>query len=176
VELEIAHDARGRPFLNPLTEALMPQVSISHAGDKAIAVASEIPLGIDLEPVDRDLSSILSEIATEEERAALQTLEAESPGGAWAVRLWCAKEAAGKALGTGLQGAPKGFQLMEADGEGRLMILHVETGRAFSVVTCICGEWMIAVARDADAIQESFEEWMETEGMEERASTAAVAD
>ncbi len=159
VELELTHDAQGRPFLNTQSEAVMPHISISHSGDIAVALASSVPVGIDLEQADRDLSSILLEFTTDEERAALETLDSEFSEGAWSVRLWCAKEAASKVLGTGLQGAPKEFQMIEADGEGRITIFHAETGRAFTVTTCFHGPWVIAVGRDAEPVTESLMEW-----------------
>ena len=48
----------------------------------------------------------------------------------WYMRLWCAKEAVSKALGTGLGGRPKGWVTTQIDGERVLCHGHwVETRR-----------------------------------------------
>jgi acyl transferase domain-containing protein len=149
VELELCHEDSGRPYLiSVIEETLLPQVTLSHTNGVAVAMTSEVPLGIDLEPADRDVSEILDNFATEEEQAALQTLTAADPDGCWPLRLWCAKESASKAQGTGLQGLPKRFQLLEASAEGTLEIMHTDTERRFFVQTFFFEDFLISVAQE----------------------------
>ena len=48
------------------------------------------------------------------ETALLETLPTDTD---WQMRLWCAKEAVGKAIGHGLVGRPKGVQAQSVDVE-----------------------------------------------------------
>jgi len=43
----------------------------------------------------------------------------------WVTRFWCAKEAVGKAAGTGLGGLPRRFEIQEVDGE-RVLVVTTE--------------------------------------------------
>lgn len=149
VEFQMDHDELGRPFLQSVVdETPIPNITLSHTKNVAIAVASSVPTGIDLEPANRDVSDILTDFATDEEQTMLETLAAAEPDGAWPLRLWCAKEAASKAQGTGLQGLPKRFQLDEVTAAGALQIVHTETQRRYVVETCFFDEWLIAVAQE----------------------------
>jgi phosphopantetheinyl transferase len=138
-------------------ETPLPEVSLSHSDNAAVAVASSVPLGVDLERADRDVTEILPNFATEDEQAAINALSASDYDDTWPLRLWCAKEAASKALGTGLQGRPKRFQLVEAASDGHLVILDTESSRSFTVGTWLYSEWMIALAREETA-EASIEE------------------
>ncbi len=150
VEMELNHDDQGRPYLTMITEDTpLPEVSLSHSDNVAIAVASQIPLGIDLERADRDVTEILPNFATDDEQAALTALSDSDGDITWPVRLWCAKEAASKSLGTGLQGLPKHFQLVEAASDGHFVICHTDSERLFHVGTWQYGEWIIALAQPA---------------------------
>jgi malonyl CoA-acyl carrier protein transacylase/phosphopantetheinyl transferase len=123
-DIEISTDEHGRPFgkgdwLAQVERSI--SLSIAHAGDVAVAVAGparpgkRMPgIGIDLEPDHRQESSFASVAFTEQENAVLEDL-AQSHGDAWALRLWCAKEAVGKALGHGLSGGPHSVVLEHVD-------------------------------------------------------------
>jgi len=136
--------AEGKPFFRPIPGvAAMPEVSVTHSDGRAAAVVSPFAVGIDLEPVSRPTARILGDFALPEEIVILDQLAApEQPEGAWPTRLWCAKEAAGKALGTGLAGRPRDFQLVHAEKDGRMRIRHRPNGRELNVVTT-CREGMI---------------------------------
>jgi malonyl CoA-acyl carrier protein transacylase/phosphopantetheinyl transferase (holo-ACP synthase) len=94
-------------------------ISIAHSRGTAIAIACDAPgvrgAGVDLEGLDR--SRIAGEaIAGPQEQEFLDSL----PGKAsleWPVRLWCAKEAAAKALGVGLVAGPGSLALVNAECE-----------------------------------------------------------
>jgi len=86
-----------------------PIVSIAHADGTAVAIATEegecLGVGIDLEHDENKDAGLEALGFTEEEKDLLP----ESDPGVkdhWLMRLWCAKEAAAKALGMGLLGGP----------------------------------------------------------------------
>lgn len=100
----IDHDAAGRPLL-ALPEALHLSLA-TRAGIVAIGLARS-PLGVDVERVDAEAATPLDLLHPEERRF----LDATSPAArplAFA-RLWAAKEAYVKALGTGFVRPPESF-------------------------------------------------------------------
>jgi len=155
-EFAIEHDALGRPY--PLTlssppeggerwgEGMLPYISLAHTAAGAVALASDVPVGIDLEEAGRDTRAILNDFTTREERAQIDRLSALYPDEAFETRLWCAKEAASKALGTGLRGRPSDFEAIESDDEGAFLIHHAPTGERLVVRSVRVGAFIIAYA------------------------------
>jgi acyl transferase domain-containing protein/phosphopantetheinyl transferase (holo-ACP synthase) len=115
VEVEVDNDAQGRPLVRgPFEEQLT--VSLAHTEGGAVArVAEGRRVGIDLERPERRPEGFTQLVLTAEERALLPQ------GDVWLARVWTAKEAIGKARGTGLGGDPRRLPLQKLDGE-RLMI------------------------------------------------------
>jgi hypothetical protein len=74
----------------------------------------------------------------------IEQLASVQPQEAWPTRLWCAKEAVSKLLGTGLQGRPRDFVARDAEGDGRLLIEHAPTGKQFVVYTAWIEEYIVA--------------------------------
>jgi phosphopantetheinyl transferase len=72
-------------------------------------------VGIDLERPERRPDGFTELVLSPEERSLLPA------GDAWLARVWTAKEAVGKARGTGLGGDPRRLPLQKLDGE-RLLI------------------------------------------------------
>jgi phosphopantetheinyl transferase len=144
-EFALGHDALGRPFLEPEHDPELPHVSFAHTTEGAVAIVSGLPVGIDLEPAERDTRSILHDFATADERVRIEDLAVEYPGEAFETRLWCAKEAASKALGTGLRGRPKDFEAIEADEAGAFLIHHVLSGERLTVHSIRVERFVIAV-------------------------------
>jgi 4'-phosphopantetheinyl transferase len=104
--IEIAAAIHGAPFIS--APACNLGVTLSHSGDSAVAMAfpREVPIGIDLETAGRA-----------EARAVLAALQCSAAEDAWRVAcglgdaaastmLWSAREALGKALGTGIATPP----------------------------------------------------------------------
>lgn len=143
---QIGHDSRGKPLVLNLNELTVPTVTLAHKDRVAIAAAAGGPIGIDLESVQQDTISLLPTFATDREQELLQPWLDADPESVWSTRLWCAKEAAGKARGTGLDGRPKRLQLTELDDSGRMVIQDVDDGSLYEVQTTVVGEWVIAVA------------------------------
>jgi phosphopantetheine--protein transferase-like protein len=95
-----------------------PLVSISHSGGRAIAVTGRSPessgIGVDMEQIGRITAEFERLIFTGREQEVLASLGGH-PRAEWTTRLWCAKEAVGKALGRGLPAGPASLQIREAD-------------------------------------------------------------
>jgi acyl transferase domain-containing protein/phosphopantetheinyl transferase (holo-ACP synthase) len=111
-EIEILPDEQGAPrVVAPGLEGLaeLPLVSLTHAHGHAAAFASLAPpragsgVGIDIEPLVARAPGFEQAALDEAERRLLEPLRADATQ-EWLLRLWCAKEAAGKALGAGLGG------------------------------------------------------------------------
>jgi phosphopantetheinyl transferase/malonyl CoA-acyl carrier protein transacylase len=120
-EIEITNDRNGRPqargpWCAALDEPLF--VSLAHAGGLAVALAvlggGRPGVGIDLERV-RPLAEGFDGVAFAPEEHAILSAVDPADETQWRVRLWCAKEAVGKALGTGLADGPRGLVVRRCD-------------------------------------------------------------
>ncbi len=140
----ITHDTAGRPYLKTEDESAVPELSIAHTQAGAVAIAADVPVGIDIEPATADTSAMLSSFATSPEMALIEELVDASPDSAAQTRLWCAKEAVAKALGTGLQGRPKDFEVLAIEKDGSFLIQHVPTGERLVAYTVAVGAFIVA--------------------------------
>jgi 4'-phosphopantetheinyl transferase len=107
-ELVIGHDPAGRPFL---AVPGSPQLHVSlatRAGVVAVGLARR-PLGVDVESVDAGAAPPL-DLLHPDERRLLETTKPAGRSVAFA-RLWVAKEAYVKALGTGFARPPESFSV-----------------------------------------------------------------
>lgn len=114
VEVRIAADAAGRPHVHlPFAHDL--RVSLAHCDGVACAIVGDgVDVGIDVETIAPRGEGFAAVAFTAHELALLPDGDARDE---WITRLWAAKEAAGKALGTGLAGHPKGLQATRREGE-----------------------------------------------------------
>src|SRR5207302_1961147 len=124
-ELRVGNDDQGRPWIqSPGGEPLA--VSLAHTGGLGVAIVrpggSGGPggVGIDVERVGAAGPATESVALTPEERDLLEGLcRGRAEGDArtlWLTRFWTAKEAVGKAEGTGLGGRPRQFVVAETEG------------------------------------------------------------
>jgi phosphopantetheinyl transferase len=143
--IRIDHDERGRPFVSEDGEPVLPWISLAHTDGTAVAVASDAEAGVDLEPL-ANRNAELNGYASDREKSLLASI-ARTPDDAWDLRLWCAKEAAAKALGTGLQGRPRDFALAAGNADGLLEIRHAATGERFPVQSFPFEGHLVAFAR-----------------------------
>jgi phosphopantetheine--protein transferase-like protein len=136
-DITVRVDASGKPFIAPEgLEALgaPPQVSLAHVGGWCVAIAAPAnePVGIDLELLGRiRLPDFLNGAFTAAERTRVEDMAAEQQE-EWALRLWCAKEAAAKSLGTGLNGQPQRFAVTELTPDGSAAVVE-NAGRRIEV-------------------------------------------
>ncbi len=93
-------------------------ISIAHKGHLALAAVREgQPVGVDIERIEpRDQSFERVAYRSEE----LELLSAAADRNEWLTRLWCAKECAAKARGTGMTN-PRSFVVAEIRGEALLV-------------------------------------------------------
>jgi phosphopantetheinyl transferase len=124
-DVEIRNDDLGRPVAGGRWLAEVPAapvVSLAHTRGTAVALAAlDGRVGIDVEFL-RPREQGFAEVAfAPSERALLAALPAERAE-EWTLRCWCAKEAVGKALGTGLTRGPQGLAVTAVDEDGRVSI------------------------------------------------------
>jgi phosphopantetheinyl transferase/acyl carrier protein len=123
-EIEIVPDPYGRPLVciapslraATVMERFQPSLSIAHSQGTAVALAvldPEARVGIDLESLDRRREDFESIAFSPDERRLLAALAPDLQR-EWALRMWCAKEAVGKALGRGLSAGLLAFQITRA--------------------------------------------------------------
>lgn len=111
VDIEIVAGELGQPLVRcPELErrGAIPCISISHSGGEAIAVAAETRIGIDLEHINAHQTSDWLRSAFDEQDLSLMG----RTDTAILLGLWCAKEAASKAAGTGLKGNPRAWRIV----------------------------------------------------------------
>ncbi|TBW09000.1 4'-phosphopantetheinyl transferase superfamily protein [Azotobacter chroococcum] len=144
----IDSDAAGQPLVAALEgHARLPRISIAHCEDRAVALAGEQPLGIDIEQVRPHAAGFLESFSTAGERELLDELATEGEArDEWITRLWSAKEAAGKLLGTGVNGAPQRFEAIAIDGAGNFIIQVRDSDRLINVHSVREGNFVIAYA------------------------------
>jgi acyl transferase domain-containing protein len=131
VEIEVLADETGRPIVNRDVK-----VSIAHKDELAVAIASTTGApGIDVERIEPRPPSF-ADVAFDPAELALIAGE---PQDEWWTRLWSAKEAAGKARGTGLGGNPRKLRVIDRAGE-RLLVdgIWVATRRDGDHVVAWC--------------------------------------
>ena len=120
-DIEIVTGPDGQPIVTGVcVEALgaAPLVSFSHTDGVAAAVVATADqmqaVGFDIEFV-KDRQAGFDEIAfTDHERALVSTVSPEHSA-EWLLRCWCAKEAVGKAFGTGMDGGPRSLAIVAID-------------------------------------------------------------
>ncbi|UQX04467.1 type I polyketide synthase [Streptomyces sp. RerS4] len=151
-EVPVGNDAAGRP----VPEGALARgfrLSIAHKDRVAVALAHPShSVGIDVEPVTTDPDALIRIALTPDELLLAEELAArdgaELPVALTA--LWCAKEAAAKACGTGLGGRPREWRVSEDAGSGGLRVRSPE-GHPYAIRTATFPETEAATsATDTD--------------------------
>ncbi|HSD78777.1 MAG TPA: 4'-phosphopantetheinyl transferase superfamily protein, partial [Solirubrobacteraceae bacterium] len=148
-DVEIVPDERGAPVVVAAgTQALdvVPVVSLAHAGGESVALAALVPagsgvrLGIDVERIRSRPPGFEQAALTAPERAVLDRVPAAARE-EWVLRCWCVKEAAGKAVGSGIAPGPNAPVVLAVDPEaGEAVVavgdrrLRVHSGRDAELV------------------------------------------
>jgi phosphopantetheinyl transferase/acyl carrier protein len=118
-EIAIVPDAFGCPRVEGtwVGKDCTPAISIAHSHGVAVAVAVAGPgvlAGVDVESLSRSRENYESIAFSGDERGLLDSVDEELRQ-EWALRMWCAKEAVGKALGRGLSAGLLSFQITRID-------------------------------------------------------------
>jgi acyl transferase domain-containing protein/phosphopantetheinyl transferase (holo-ACP synthase) len=147
LEIEIENNQSGAPrarFLTPALENVGLKISLAHLGDEAMAAAGTFDLGVDVAPIEARDAAWQNMAFSQNERRVLALSGDEKE---WLHRGWCAKEAAAKMRGQGLESWPN-FQVTRAEASsGEIEIFDaqnsqalraqtwIEAGRAFALAT-----------------------------------------
>jgi phosphopantetheinyl transferase/acyl carrier protein len=152
-DIELEPDEQGRPHVRGAwvrTVSAIPTVSISHSHGAVVALASLAAggVGIDIEPEGGTPggNGDLGHLAISEEEEALLQSTGDAPDG-WRLRMWCGKEAAGKALGLGLGSGLLGLRVRAVDRSAGSMAVESAGGATTPVMTSAGDGYIIAVSR-----------------------------
>lgn len=116
VEVTVTNDDRGRP-LATAPGGIDVRVSIAHTAGLGVALAAQgVDVGIDIERVEPRPASFEATALTAGERDLLAAGPAAERDRT-ITRWWVAKEAAAKAQGTGMDGRPRDFEVIEDHGD-----------------------------------------------------------
>ncbi|MFF3676421.1 beta-ketoacyl synthase N-terminal-like domain-containing protein [Streptomyces sp. NPDC002120] len=139
-EVPIGNDAVGRPLAEgPLTVGY--RLSIAHKDRIAVALADPArAVGIDVEPVTADPDALIRIALGPDELRLAERLAAGGGTGlpAALTALWCAKEAAAKAEGSGLGGRPRDWRVAGDPDSGGLLVTSPD-GHPYPVRTTRLG-------------------------------------
>jgi hypothetical protein len=144
-------DEHSRLFVVP--NGLMPEppaISLASSMERAVAIASSMPLGIELETSHPD-AAMFDSACSGTEQDIIRGEAANSPEAKWPTRLWAAKQAAGKALGSGANGGPHEFEAIDWEHNGQFLIVHHPTRNRFVVATHLDNGNVITVTSNADS-------------------------
>ncbi|MFE7093769.1 beta-ketoacyl synthase N-terminal-like domain-containing protein [Streptomyces erythrochromogenes] len=123
-EVPVGNDPAGRPLAEgPLTRGF--RLSIAHKDRIAVALAHPArPVGIDVEAVTADPDALVRIALGPGELRLAERLAAHGDFGlpAALTALWCAKEAAAKADGSGLGGRPREWRVTGGRDSGGLLV------------------------------------------------------
>ncbi len=115
-DIIVRNDDYGKPYVGGWwqdTLVVAPEVSLSHDQKMVVAGVSgpHAAIGVDIEQIERSLKShLVMGALNEHERFALNNLDGEMLNETL-LRFLCAKEAAAKYLGLGLQGQPEKYEV-----------------------------------------------------------------
>jgi phosphopantetheinyl transferase len=147
----IASDAAGQPRVDGWPAgAAVPRISIAHSGGGgsggavALALAGAGPVGIDVERIVARDAHCLAAFTSAQERRLLDVFDGAERD-AWITRLWCAKEAFGKRLGRGVDGAARQFEVVALAADGSLHLCHGPSGSSAHVATVRDGDAIVAI-------------------------------
>lgn len=116
----LGQDDGGAPLATRADGRVAPRLSISHSGDLLVCAVAAEAVGVDVEAPtrERDLARLASMVFSDEERAALQTLNATAREPYFYTR-WTLREAWLKSRRRGLAPARmRGLRLQAVEGDG----------------------------------------------------------
>jgi phosphopantetheinyl transferase len=152
-DIVVRHDEFDAPYVDGWwcgSLVAAPRVSLSHSGESCLVAiaAPDRPVGVDLEVMGRvKQPELIVQTLAAHEQPLVDGLEGAALDER-ILRLWCAKEAASKCLGVGLQGEPANFSIRHADALCENMLVEHPLG-AVDTQVVRRGDTVIAVATPA---------------------------
>ncbi|MDD9375430.1 beta-ketoacyl synthase N-terminal-like domain-containing protein [Streptomyces sp. ZAF1911] len=140
-EVPIGNDQAGRPLAGGALAGGV-RLTIAHKDRIAVALAHpDLPVGIDVEQVTTDPDALVRIALAPGELGLAERLAAREGTGlpAALTALWCAKEAAAKAAGTGLGGRPRDWRTTGDPDSGELRVLSPD-GHPYPVRTTLLAD------------------------------------
>jgi acyl transferase domain-containing protein/phosphopantetheinyl transferase len=140
----------GKPYVSGEgleTLGEMPEVSMAHVKGEAVAIAAApgTLVGIDLDTAGRIATDdLLAAGFSVTEQAILMDSDSAAP--LRVLQAWCAKEAAAKCLGTGLNGQPRSFVVSDLDDQQGWSRVVVPGDFAVNVSLAVHDQSVLAVA------------------------------
>ena len=157
-QIEILPDSYGCPKVHYCGAALQgapaPALSIAHSQGTAVALGILDPdarVGIDLESLTSRREDFESVAFSPDERGLLAALTPELRQ-EWALRMWCAKEATGKALGRGLSAGLLAFHITRLDTARGTIEIELRDGALLQCAQLKNMSLNIYTARESDFI------------------------
>ncbi|MEU8712674.1 beta-ketoacyl synthase N-terminal-like domain-containing protein [Streptomyces sp. NPDC048663] len=139
-ELRVHNDDSGRPYVTGVHGRTLPalDVSLAHRAEAAVAIVRPHRPGpgpgIDLEEVtERDPAALAAALGADELRLLHERCGTGGSTALWFTRFWAAKEAVAKAEGTGFEGRPRDFAVLEAAPDGSRLLVAGRLERAYPV-------------------------------------------
>ncbi|WTX86358.1 polyketide synthase dehydratase domain-containing protein [Streptomyces sp. NBC_00637] len=140
-ELRVRNDDAGRPYVTGVHGRVLPalDVSLAHCAEAAVAIVRPHTPGpgpgIDIEEVADRAPETLAAALGDGELRLLRELSAGSGDSEalWFTRFWTAKEAVAKAEGTGFDGRPRDFAVLDATPAGDRLTVAGRLERAYTV-------------------------------------------
>jgi phosphopantetheinyl transferase (holo-ACP synthase) len=146
-DIEILPDERGCPRVEVPGLDAPPLVSLAHARGETVAFAAlsgpDTCIGIDIERLQPRPDGFADVALDAAERSRLPAQATDE----WVLRCWCAKEAAGKAVGSGLVPPPS---VIAVDADRGIVALEAG-GRRLSAHTLREGDLIVATVLDGKA-------------------------
>ncbi len=149
-DLTIRMTVDGKPYLAPDGLDILgqlPEISVSHVEGEAVAVAGRPgqAVGIDREVFGRvQFQDLLAGGFSADEQALFANRSADQE--ASVLQAWCAKEAAAKCVGTGLNGQPRSFVVSALDDQQGWAQVVVPGNIALKVSLALDEQSVLAVA------------------------------
>jgi malonyl CoA-acyl carrier protein transacylase/4'-phosphopantetheinyl transferase EntD len=151
-DVVVLHDEHGAPHVDGCWNGQLspaPAISLSHDDRMSMVAVSDAgrPVGIDLERAGRlQKPELILEALTQKEQSLVRAVEDERLEETL-LRIWCAKEAAAKYFGVGLEGDPLGFEVeFISDDHERARVTH--DAREVAVSVHLHADSIVALASD----------------------------
>lgn len=113
IQIQVRNIAQGRPYVTGFWQEDL-RVSVAHKESIAVAIVAEgADVGIDLEKIEHRDNAFVTASFQPRELNLVKSVDRDE----WLTRLWVAKEAIGKARGTGLAGQLHNITIEKIEGE-----------------------------------------------------------